>query len=77
MHTRECEAYRLLNELKDLAVPRAFYIEEGSEQRVGVIVLEDVNRGTRLLDVFESASQAHCFDLAEQIAKLQVSGNAS
>ncbi|KAI6174405.1 hypothetical protein M3Y98_01186500 [Aphelenchoides besseyi] len=71
-HNNECFVYELINKVDELPIPRLFFLETATEDRSGIIIMEDLSDFTTTANAFDGAPADLCFNVAKHFAQLQV-----
>ncbi|KAI6170714.1 hypothetical protein M3Y97_01121300 [Aphelenchoides bicaudatus] len=71
IHNCECDAYELLQQIKNIPVPEIYYLEKADSKNMGVILMEDVSLFGRSMDDSESVTKEQCFEIARILADFQ------
>lgn len=71
-HNKECEAYQLIENVKDFPKVKTFYLEKSGEKKPGVIVMEDLSKKATTIGLFRSVTQQHCLNVARHFGNFQV-----
>ncbi|KAI6222701.1 putative oxidoreductase dhs-27 [Aphelenchoides besseyi] len=76
-HNNECYVYELINTIDEFPTPRLFFLETATEDRPGIIVMEDLSDSTTTANVFDGAPADLCFNIAKHFAQLQAAINTT
>ncbi|KAI6177803.1 hypothetical protein M3Y97_00947500 [Aphelenchoides bicaudatus] len=75
-HNTECDAYKLIENVKDFPKVEIYYIEHRSESQPGVIVMEDLTGKAKTLGLFRSLTVQQCLNAAKNFGTLQAQMNS-
>lgn len=70
-HNKECDAYNLIQNVKNFPKAEVFYSEYKGEKTPGVIVMEYLEKATTI-GMFRSVTTQQCLNVARHLGTLQV-----
>jgi hypothetical protein len=71
IHNRECDAYTLIKDVKEVPKPEVYYLEYRTESQPGVIVMEYLDKATTI-GMYRSVTVQQCLNMARHLGTLQV-----
>lgn len=73
MHATECDAYDILKDIKDFPLPLVYFSRKHvSEDRPGVLIMEDLTRRGVHMEIHTGGSKQLCLNFVRNFAIFQV-----